>query len=187
MVVMRYPEGHKDEVRRRIVEATSAALRASGLTGASIPLLMKRAGMTHGGFYAHFRDRDELVAEAVLAGARETAERLFADELGLDAAIETYLSRGHLDHPEAGCVLAALGAEGARQEGPVRRAFAEAARGLLRLLEKKIHPRGQKLEPSDETLVRASTMVGALVLGRLVDDAGLSARILAAARKATRR
>lgn len=181
---MRYPEGHKNEVRKRIVKSASEALRSGGLAGVSIPSLMKRAGMTHGGFYAHFRDRDELVAEAVFAAAYETADNVFGDDKSLQSMLDTYLSRGHLDHPEIGCVVAALGAEGAREKGPVRRAFAEAARGIIRLVEKKIHPRTSKSAVSDEALARASTMVGALVLARLVDDAPLAARILAAARGA---
>ena len=183
MSIMRYPDGHKDEVRARIVQATSHALRRHGIAGVSIPALMKRAGLTHGGFYSHFRDRDELVAEAIRAGAAQTAEQIFGDEESLASLLDSYLSREHVDHPAAGCVLAALGADGARQPTRVRRAFSDATNGMLRLLEKKLHPRRPKPQISDDTLARASMMVGAVVLARLAADASLGDRILAAAQR----
>lgn len=180
---MRYPEGHKREVRERIVREASEALKAHGLGSVSIPALMKRVGLTHGGFYAHFESRDELVAEAISAAAAQTGRDVFDEERSLQEVLGVYLSSGHLDHPEMGCVLAALGTEGARQPPPVRRAFADAARGLLRLVEKKLHPRSPEGHLSDEALLRASMMIGAVVLGRLVHDKGLAERILAVARR----
>jgi TetR/AcrR family transcriptional regulator, transcriptional repressor for nem operon len=185
MLFMRYPEGHKEETRERIVREASAALRRDGLSGVSIPALMKRAGLTHGGFYGYFRDRSELAAAAILSAASDTAHGVFADEVPLEETLRRYLSEGHLEHPEQGCVVAALGTEGERQPAPVRRAFAEAARGLLRLVEKKLHPERPSRAVSDEALRLAATMVGAVVLGRLVDDASLAKRILSAARRST--
>ena len=182
MVIMRYPESHKEETRARIVRAASAALRKDGLAGVSIPALMKRAGLTHGGFYGHFRDRSELAAAAVLSAGTDTANGVFADDLPLEETLQRYLSEGHLAHPEQGCIVAALGTEGERQPAPVRRAFSEAARGLLRLVDKKLHPKATSRAVSDEALRLTATMVGAVVLGRLVDDAPLAKRILVAAR-----
>jgi TetR/AcrR family transcriptional regulator, transcriptional repressor for nem operon len=183
MIVMRYPEHHKEEMRERIVRAASAALRRDGLGGVSIPALMKQAGLTHGGFYGYFRDRSELAAAAVLSAALDTAQGAFGDDLSLDETLLRYLSEGHLAHPEAGCVVAALGTEGDRQPPPVRRAFAEVARGLIRLVDKKLHPGRTSRGVSDEALRLAATMVGAVVLGRLVDDPALARRILHAARE----
>jgi len=86
---MRYPQGHKEEVRAGIVEAASRALRRDGLAGVSVPALMKEAGLTHGGFYGHFKNRDELVAEAVLAAAEATATRVLSGgEGGLPAVLD---------------------------------------------------------------------------------------------------
>ncbi len=183
MIIMRYPPGHKEAVRERIVQAASRSLRRDGLGGVSIPALMKQAGLTHGGFYTYFRNRDELVAAAIVAAGMETAGGPFSEALPLRATLDQYLSPGHLEHPENGCVLAALGTDGARQPPRVRGAFAQVARGFLRLTERKLHPRRRSDTVSDEALARAATMVGAIVLGRLVRDAGLSERILAAARK----
>ena len=83
MSIMRYPESHKAETRERIVRAAATALRKSGLAGVSIPALMKQAGLTHGGFYGYFRDRDELVADAIVSAASDTANGVFAEDLSL--------------------------------------------------------------------------------------------------------
>lgn len=183
MPVMRYPEGHKDEVRGQIVRAASEALRKNGLSGISIPALMKLAGLTHGGFYGYFRDRDELVAESIRSAAEGTARQVFADGLSLKETLETYLSERHAAHPEQGCVVAALGTEGERQSPPVRTAFGEVARGLLRLVDKKLHPERAGRAMGDDSLRLACTMVGAVVLARLVDEPRLAGQILRAARK----
>ncbi len=184
MNIMRYPEGHKQAVRERIVRNAASALRRHGISGIGIPALMKRAGLTHGGFYAHFRNRDDLVAEAVRSAADDTARRVFADDAALDAALGAYLSRAHVEHPERGCVLAALGTDAVRQRAPVRRAFADAARGFLRLVQRKEHPDRPDTGPDDDALRRAASMVGAVVLARVVDDPSLSERILRSVREA---
>jgi TetR/AcrR family transcriptional repressor of nem operon len=182
---MRYEDGHKEAVRARIVEAASHALRRDGLAGISIPALMKTVGLTHGGFYVHFRSRDELVAAAVLSAAEETASRALSDDLGgIDAVLRAYLSKEHVDRPSDGCVLAALGGEGRRQRAPVRRAFAKAARGLLEHLQRKLHPGPPDGHLADDTLAIAARMVGAVVLARLVDDPRIGGQILTAARDA---
>lgn len=175
---MRYPEGHKQEVRAKIVAQASRALRRSGLDAVSIPRLMKLAGLTHGGFYAHFRGRDELLAEAVKHAAADTATRVFEPAPTLDAALDTYLSPEHVAAPELGCVVAALGTDGPRQAAPVRKAFAQAARGLVERVQRKLDPGARGL--SDEALATTATMVGAVVLARLLDDPALRARLLAA-------
>lgn len=182
MPIMRYPEGHKEAVRERIVAAAAKALREHGLSGVSIPALMKSAGLTHGGFYAHFKNRDELVAAAVEAAGLQTARSVFGDDVPLADTLRVYLSQTHVEHPERGCVVAALGAGAARQGRPVRRAFANVATGLLRLVDAKLRPKITNHEPSDEALRLASTMVGAVVLARLVNDAALAERLLGAAR-----
>jgi TetR/AcrR family transcriptional regulator, transcriptional repressor for nem operon len=182
MPIMRYPDGHKAHTRQRIIEATSQALRRHGLKGVSIPATMKRAGLTHGGFYSHFKNRDELAAEAVLSAAEGSAQTLFANSESLAALQSGYLSTEHLQHPELGCVLAALGTSGPRQAKPIRAAFAKAARGFIGLIDAKIRRNPSAPVPSDAALRHASTMLGAIVLGRLVEDPALAARILRAAR-----
>ncbi len=176
---MRYPDGHNETMRTRIVEAASRALRRDGIDAVSIPKLMKLVGLTHGGFYVHFRDRDELVAEAVAHTATDSA---ISSDAPAAEAFTRYLSLDHVRHPELGCVIAALGIEGARQHGPVRRAFAEAASRFLRGVERRLHPKSGDGSLSDEALATASRMVGAVVLARLVQDEALANRLLESAK-----
>lgn len=184
MLVMRYAVGHKQAVRERILQAAAAELRCKGLSGIGIPALMQRAGLTHGAFYAHFPSRDTLVAEAIRTAAAASAAGPLADAHSLEECLAAYLAPEHLSHPERGCVIAALGGEGARQPAPVRAAFAEAVRGLLASIERKLHPRpappAPYPAPSDEALRLVSAMVGAVLLARLVDDPALAQRLLAA-------
>ena len=175
--------GHKEAVRATIVSNAARALRRGGLEGVSIPAMMKASGLTHGGFYVHFQNRDDLVAAAVVAAAEETGANVLERTPGdVQAMLEGYLSQRHVDHPEGGCVVAALGTEAARQAPPVQRAFAHAARGLIRLVDQQIHPQKPAEAASDEALVLAAQMVGAVVLARLVDDPDLSSRLLQAVR-----
>jgi TetR/AcrR family transcriptional repressor of nem operon len=185
MIIMRYPEGHKEEVKERIVRAAARAFRRHGLGSVSIPVLMKRVGLTHGGFYTHFKNRADLVAQAIHWAGNETGSAVFSEKIPLRETLERYLSKAHLEHPETGCILAALGTDGARQPARVRQAFAEVARGFLRLTAGKTDRPASGESPSDAALVRAATMVGAVVLARLVHDEALAERILSACRAVT--
>ena len=181
MTIMRYAEGHKQAVHETIVSAAAKALRQKGISGVGIPTLMKAVGLTHGGFYAHFRDRDALVAEAIRAAAFETTNGPFSDGNSLADTLALYLSPSHVEHPEQGCVVAALAAESPRQSKPVRRAFAEVARGLLALVDTKLRGKSKRT-PSDAALRLSATMVGAIILARAIDDPPLAERILKVAR-----
>src|SRR3954469_22029107 len=113
------------ENRERIVETAARLFRERGFEGIGVADLMKSAGLTHGGFYGHFASKEDLIAQAsahALGRAQEHwdkfAERVQDEPL---AKLQTwYLSEAHRDHPGAGCLLAALGADAARQGGAVR-------------------------------------------------------------------
>ncbi len=182
MPVMRYAEGHKQAVRERILDTAAKELRRNGLSGIGIPALMKGAGLTHGAFYSHFANRDDLVAEAIRTAAAASADETLGEALSLEQSLAQYLSPEHLSHPELGCVIAALGSEGARQSPAVRSAFAVAARGLLAAIERKLKPHEPSPAPSDAALQLAAALVGSVVLARLVDDPALAQRLLTAAR-----
>jgi TetR/AcrR family transcriptional repressor of nem operon len=179
---MRYPQEHKQQVRGKILAAAARALRRHGLDAVSIPALMKQVGLTHGGFYAHFRSRDELVAEALRVAADETADGVFAASGSLDALLDRYLSSAHVRHPERGCVVAALGADAPRQSPTVQRSFAEIGRAFLARVQRKLGRPCSDEPLTGRALAVASQMVGAVVLSRLVDDPALAERILHAAR-----
>jgi AcrR family transcriptional regulator len=185
MTIMRYPDGHKEAVHENIVRVAARALRDHGISGIGIPALMKAAGLTHGAFYSHFPDRDTLVAEAIRAAAAETSDGAFSRDKSLAETLALYLSPGHVAHPEQGCVVAALAAESPRQAKPVRRAFAEAVRGLFARIDAKLHERPQRA-PSDAALRITATMVGAVILARAVDDPQLAERLLKVARNSAK-
>jgi AcrR family transcriptional regulator len=186
MVIMRYSKAHTEAVHERIVRAAASALRRHGISGIGIPALMKEAGLTHGGFYAHFKNRDALVAEAIRSAASDTSKGALADGKTLAESLRLYLSMGHMEEVEQGCVVATLAAESTRQSKPVRRTFAEVTRLLIRLVDAKLHPDDRAragADPSEDALRVTATMVGAIILARAVDDAPLAERILRAARR----
>ncbi|TAJ51362.1 MAG: TetR/AcrR family transcriptional regulator [Nevskiaceae bacterium] len=178
---MRYPDSHKAETHRRIVEQAAAAFRKHGLEGIGVADLMKQAGLTHGGFYAHFKSRDALVAEALGAACAQTLEALsravetLPPERRRAAAVRQYMSEAHRDNPGAGCALAALGTEAARLKPAQRERLDEHLEAVVSLL--------QRGEDRPEALRRFSEMVGAMVLARAVRSKALSDEILAATRE----
>ncbi len=117
---MRYANDHKDRSRERIISVAARQFRATGSENVRVADVMKAAGLTHGGFYKHFSNKDQLLQEAVEAALAQIAAQL--TELAasrsrgeaLKVVIGTYLSEDHLQHPELGCALAAMGTEMAR-------------------------------------------------------------------------
>lgn len=187
---MRRPAaGRKEATHERIVEAAARAIRRSGYDGTGVADIMKDAGMTHGGFYAHFASREAMLAEAAdRAGAEANAAsaRIAADAApqdALQALVCAYLSKAHLDNPDRGCPVAALGSEMPRQAPQVRRAATRRIKEMFDLVARHSPDRG-KLEAYERALVTVSTMVGALVLARAVDDPRLSSAVRSAVLKA---
>lgn len=186
---MPYSKQHKQETRERILRTAARALREAGMHGhgAIISELMAQAGLTHGGFYAHFPSKDALVAAACARGMAETGEQLFAvaatESRGarLRRVIRSYLGRRHRDTPATGCVLPALAADVARAPHEVRAAFTAGLREYLDRLE-DLMPGADDAARRDEALMLLSGMVGALLLARAVDGAELSDHILATSR-----
>jgi len=133
------PQGGRSRAHRR---RGASALRGRGLSAVSIPELMKAIGLTHGGFYSHFESRDALVARRS-SGGRAERPGVFGDDVPLADALRTYLSQEHVAHPEAGCVVAALRRRWRASAQPVRRAFANVSKGLLRLVDRKLRPTAQ--------------------------------------------
>src|SRR3954465_13009490 len=123
---MRYPPAHKHATRRRILEAAGQAFRERGVAETGVDEVMRRAGLTHGGFYAHFRDKAELVGEAcaaAFAGAIPNLERIAAGPTAAARArllIDSYLAARHRDNRGSGCLVVAVGADMARLQGPAR-------------------------------------------------------------------
>ncbi len=179
---------HKQQTRERIVRTASRAFRAQGLGGATVPAVMAQAGLTHGGFYAHFPSKDALVAEACVAGLEESGEALLAAAAkappgeALRVIIGNYLSPRHRDAPATGCVVAALAAELAHEPVEVRARFTAALDTYFVRLEPYL-PEIDEHARRDHLRVLFSGMAGALTLSRAVTDQQESDRILAAARE----
>lgn len=181
--------GRKEATHERIVEAAARAIRRSGYDGTGVADIMKDAGLTHGGFYAHFASREAMLAEAAdRAGAEANAAsaRIAADappREALQALVRAYLSKAHLDNPDKGCPVAALGSEMPRQAPEVRRAATRRIKEMIDLVARR-SPDWGKPGAHERALVTVSTMVGALVLARAVDEPRLSNAVRSAVLKA---
>jgi TetR/AcrR family transcriptional repressor of nem operon len=171
---MPWPKDHKAQTRDRIVAAAAAAFRAEGVSGVGVDDIMASAGLTRGGFYAHFSSKDELLAQALERASCQTLETLSKAfesapaERRLDAVVDTYLSPRHAAHPDRGCPLAALGSELARAGGKSRRVLANGVKRRLEWL-RELAPLRRRGRAQDEQVVGAlACMVGGLILARAV-------------------
>lgn len=159
----------------RIVEVASRAIRRGGYRGVGVADIMQEAGLTHGGFYAHFDSREAMLVEAMhragvdneAALTEAVARRVARGRSGFAALVGAYLHDSNLDRPEQGCVVAALASEMARQGDAVREAARQRVQALVALVAAAL--------PADtgpsEAAVVAATMVGSLQLARTLGGA----------------
>jgi AcrR family transcriptional regulator len=164
------PLSKKERTRRRIVETAARVLRRAGFDGVGVAEVMQEAGLTHGGFYAHFPSREALLAEALDHGAAQSLARLESEGAaqGLGELIDRYLSDEHAEHTELGCTLAALGSETPRQSAEVQSVATRRLKQWLARIEQQLP--GSSSERREAALATMATLVGALVLSRLVND-----------------
>jgi len=179
---MRVTREKMAENRERIVAAAARLFREKGFDGVGVDAIMQGVGLTHGGFYRHFRSKGDLAAEAVAYGLATSAERQAALTT-LDDLVATYLSPAHRDNRGGGCLMAALGGDVARQGGAVRGKLTAHVRGQLDRLAGWLGGRNAAAR-RERAIATLAGLVGAMVLARAVDDAALSDEILAAARAA---
>jgi TetR/AcrR family transcriptional repressor of nem operon len=184
---MPWPKEHRSQTRRKIVAAASSAFRAQGVSGVRIEDVMTRAGLTHGGFYAHFDSKADLLREALGYAAEQTIETLskpLADLPNEDrwrTVIESYLSPAHVAHPEAGCPLASLGPEIARADSTTRKRLADLVKDRFTWMRQLLPQRRKPI--SDECVIGSmACMLGGVILARAVSDKEASA-ILGACRE----
>lgn len=162
---------HKERTRARILDEAAKALREHGHEGVGVAALMKLAGLTHGGFYAHFKNRDDLVAAAV--------ERMFEDSKamvsrylgndsprdGLLALIEYYLSEAHRDRIARGCPIAALSSEAVRFPAAAKERFEDGLNRFRQAIAEALRKTGAQ-NPEELASSVVAEMVGALTLAR---------------------
>lgn len=182
----RKPNSRKEETHERIVDAAARAIRRHGYAGVGVAEVMKEAGLTHGGFYAHFESRDALLVQALERAGRDSFEAVTraAEAQGRKGVspwrslIETYLADHHLASMETGCPVAALGSDMPRQSAAVREASALRVQRLIDTVRAALPG-----VPRATAGVLAGTMVGSLQLARALGDNAEGKALLAAARK----
>jgi TetR/AcrR family transcriptional regulator, transcriptional repressor for nem operon len=186
---MRYSKEHKLETHARIVRKASVRLREKGAHGVGVADLMKEAGLTHGGFYAHFDSREALLIEAFgYAMDRSTDRwRKLAEqtppEKRLATIVESYLTQAHRDDPGHGCAVPTLGAEIARESPKTRKAFAGRLEQMVEMLAEQI-PDVSRKAARKQAMASLATMMGTLVLARVAGSGEFSDDILGAGRDA---
>ncbi len=186
---MRYSREHKQETHDRIVRKASVRLREKGAHGVGVADLMKEAGLTHGGFYAHFDSREALLIEAFGYAMdrsnehwRKVTEQTPPDKR-LARIVESYLTPAHRDDPGHGCAITTLGAEISRESPKTRRAFAARLDRMIDLMADQVRgvPRKTARKRATGTL---ATIMGARIMARIAGTGEASDEILSAGREA---
>jgi TetR/AcrR family transcriptional repressor of nem operon len=186
---MRYSKEHKQETHERIVRKASVRLREKGAHGVGVADLMKEAGLTHGGFYAHFASREALVIEAFNYAMDRSTERWrqlaegTPPEKRFAAIVESYLTTIHRDDPGHGCAVPTLGPDIAREGAKARKAFAARLEEMIEMMADQV-PELPRKAARQQAIAALSTMVGALELSRVAGSGDFSGEILDAGRDA---
>ncbi len=186
---MRYSREHKLETHARIVKKASVRLREKGAHGVGVADLMKEAGLTHGGFYAHFDSREALVIEAFAYAMDRSTERwrklagATPPEKRLATLVDSYLTPVHRDDPGHGCAIPTLGAEIARESPKTRKAFAAKLEQMIDVLAAQI-PDLPRKAARKQAMATIATMMGTMVLARVAGSGEFSDEILGAGREA---
>jgi TetR/AcrR family transcriptional regulator, transcriptional repressor for nem operon len=174
-MMMRYSPEHKARNHERILSVAARSFRERGGDASGIGTVMKKVGLQKGGFYRHFKSKDDLFVEAVAQALEETGRGMeevaksAPEGRALRAIIERYLSAGHADSPGSGCVRAALGPELARKSPAVRRRIM----ALLEAYRERLSPfmPGRTREAKMEKCrLLFSSMAGVLMMVRVIPD-----------------
>ncbi len=180
---MRYVLEHKQLTRKKVVREAAIAIREHGPDRIGIASLMAKAGLTHGGFYAHFKSKDELVAEAISHMFDERYEAFLKHMEGVEPArglaafVDRYLSVRLRNRPNEGCPLPSLSGDLARMPAAARKRFEAGTRRLTDSIADKL--RAIK-RPHPDALAASvlSEMVGAMAIARAMSDSARSEQIL---------
>jgi TetR/AcrR family transcriptional repressor of nem operon len=186
---MRYSREHKLETHARIVRKAAVRLREKGAHGVGVADLMKDAGLTHGGFYAHFDSREALVIEAFAYAMDRGREhwRKLAEQVPpnkrLAMIVDSYLAPTHRDDPGHGCAVPTLGAEIARESPKTRKAFAAKLEQMIDMIAEQIQDVPRKAARK-QAMAAVATMMGTVVMARVAGNSDFSDEILGAGRAA---
>jgi len=184
---MRVSRVQAEKNRQTVIDVASRLFREHGFDGIGLKDLMESAGLTQGAFYKQFASKDDLAAQASRR-ALESAYRRWSDagaanpQDPLGAVMAFYLSMEHRAERMDGCPIVALGSDAARQGIDVKASFEAGIRDYLEMLARWVGEADGE-EPSGKAMAILSTMVGAVVLSRAVNDERLSKQFLQAAAK----
>jgi len=184
---MRYPLEHKQAMRKRIIHEAARRFREHGADGFSIADLMHDLRLTHGGFYRHFKDKNQLFAESLVQSVEDAKSKLTGHEgnEGSDSAlrtiIERYLSSWHCANPGEGCPIPALASQIPHQPRKVRESFDQAVQHYVEGME-KLMPGKTPAERRRNFLVLIAGMAGTLNLARAISDEQAREKLLQAAK-----
>jgi TetR/AcrR family transcriptional repressor of nem operon len=170
---MRVTREQMAENRRRILDSASQLFREKGFDAVSVAEVMKAAGLTHGGFYGHFRSKDDLIAQALAHGLASGGE----GEGDLHAFVAAYLSPGHRDNAAEGCPTACLAADVRHQTPAARAALEEGIRAQIDRFSKAL-PAAAAADGRQMAIASWAAMVGAVILSRAIEDPELSREVL---------
>lgn len=181
---MRYDARHKEQTHRQLLDIAGRLLRTGGPEAVSVTQVMGEAGLTNGGFYAHFRSREDLLAQAIERAFRDATAMFERARDGRAAAeallryVRSYLSAAHRDMPELGCPVPALGADVMRLSNAARVCFTGGVDDLVKRIASLVEALGIQ-QPQAVARSILAEMSGALTLSRIVaEDADASAAIL---------
>lgn len=183
----------KADSRQRIVEAAGYRLRENGAAGTGVVEVMADAGLTHGGFYAHFDSKESLLTAALqeamlsrggwLAGLDEMPRKKRVKVL-----LERYLNPQHRDNPRDGCPLPAVAPDMVNRESAMQPVFAQELETSIAAITRLLRPEsGSSAAARADAVAALSLCVGGLLLARAVGDDDLSVEILNATRQAGER
>jgi TetR/AcrR family transcriptional repressor of nem operon len=185
---MRYDAEHKQRTREKVLRAATKAIRADGPHRLGVADVMSKAGLTHGGFYAHFESKDDLIVEAIGQmfddgrARMETETEQREPKQALSSYIDFYLSPRHRDAP-TGCPIPTLAADLPRLSKPARTRFSAGVNRLRGLLAEKLVAIGVA-DASEAASSMLAELVGALSLARAEPDVALSDAILNTSKQA---
>jgi TetR/AcrR family transcriptional regulator, transcriptional repressor for nem operon len=185
--MMRVSRLQAEKNRQTVIDVASRLFREHGFDGIGLKDLMESAGLTQGAFYKQFASKDDLAAQASRRALESAFHRWSAAGAAnpqdpLRAVIAFYLSMEHCAERMEGCPIVALGSDAARQGVDVKASFEAGIRDYLKMLGSWVGEADGE-EPSGKAMAILSTMVGAVVLSRAVNDERLSKQFLQAAAK----
>jgi TetR/AcrR family transcriptional repressor of nem operon len=184
---MRVSRAQAAENRETVINVASRLFREHGFDGIGLKDVMEAAGLTQGAFYKQFASKEDLAAQASRRALESVSSRWSNAAAAnprdpLNAVVAIFLSADHREERMDGCPIVALGADAARQGSEVKASFEAGIRKYLELLDRWVGEADGE-EPSGKAMAILSTMVGAVILSRAVNDKQLSKQLLQAAAK----